>query len=411
MSSDCPDRLSLPAGAELFREGDEGEAAYLIESGEVEIFVMRDGQELILARRGAGEIIGEMALIDGGPRSASVRVAAECVLLPITPSQFKRRLEETDPILHVCLCGILKGYRRTVSGISGSGFAPSDDGIEDDVCRTDDLARTLGLEAELRRAVQGREFELFYQPILRLGGNRVEGFEALMRWHHPQRGLLLPGDFIPAAEASGMIVALTRFALAEAGRAQVAFAAAAGVAPSAQDAPFVTLNVSGLDLTEPDFYRTVAATLAAAGAAPNRITIEVTESLLMKDIGRACRVLTACREQGVAVAIDDFGTGYSSLSHLHRLPISTLKIDRSFVREMAADETSRRIVQTIVGLADGLGIPVVAEGIETGAQAQALTQRGCAYGQGYLFGRPAPLAAGLELVGPRRRLRTRAAVA
>jgi EAL domain-containing protein (putative c-di-GMP-specific phosphodiesterase class I) len=162
--------------------------------------------------------------------------------------------------------------------------------------------------------------------------------------------------------------------------------------------PFISVNVTAIDLARDDFIATLRRMLHASGLPARSLKIEVTESVLMQDPAGVARTLQACRALGTGIAVDDFGTGYSSLSSLSLLPISTLKVDRSFVRSMLSEPASRKIVQTILRLAEELGLPVIAEGIEEEAQARALAAMGCAFGQGYLFGRPAPLAATLELL-------------
>ena len=234
---------------------------------------------------------------------------------------------------------------------------------------------------------------------MHLRSRRLAGFEALVRWHHPERGLVLPGAFIPAAEAGGLIVELTAWCLAEVGRVLPDILAAASANPGATEKLFVSVNVSGHELTQAGFSDGLHSMLRTTGVAPAALKVEVTESTLMQDPKRAGMALAACRALGMGIAIDDFGTGYSSLSYLSALPVTTLKVDRSFVQPMARNPTSRRIVHTILRLADELGISAVAEGIEHEAEAAALAAMGCEYGQGYLFGRPAPLRATIDLIG------------
>ena len=215
-----------------------------------------------------------------------------------------------------------------------------------------------------------------------------------MRWHHPQRGLVCPADFIPVAENSGLIVGLTNWAMEEVGRVFPEIMLAGLNDPPRIEGPlFMSVNISGHDLAAASFPQMIAEIAERTGIAPGSLKIEVTESTLMKDPERAAATLAECRQAGFGIAIDDFGTGYSSLSYLSTLPVTTLKVDRAFVRAMLSDQTSRRIVQTILRLAEELDIPVVAEGIEQAEEADILTDMGCAFGQGYLFGRPMPLDA------------------
>ncbi|WP_375408675.1 EAL domain-containing protein [uncultured Methylobacterium sp.] len=407
-------RITLPTGSVLFEEGEPGRAAYLIMDGEIEIFLRREDGEVHLAIRRTGEIVGEMALLDAGPRSASARVACDCSLIPITEDQIQHRITQLDPILRMCLGVVLARYRDMLPLLNNAGLVrgpalPSRNRLDEDAAEmTDREAQTarmqeaigqLVMERELRRALEKGELELFFQPIVRLDTGRLAGFEALMRWNHPERGMIPPLTFIPVAEASGLIVEITRWALNEVGRVMPEIMLAALRHPGATEGPpFVSVNVSGHDLALLDFPAMVAAMLAASGMAPESLKLEITESILMGDPKRASDTLARCRDTGMGIAIDDFGTGYSSLSYLSTLPITTLKVDRAFVQAMLGDPRSRKIVQTILRLADELTIPVVAEGIEIAAEAEALTAMGCAFGQGYLFGRPVPLAQTLTVI-------------
>ncbi len=395
-----PDHLQLSAGALLFAAGETGSAAYLVEKGCLEIFLPRPEGDLVLARRGPGEIVGEMAILDHLPRSASVRAREESTLVVVTEENLVHRIGETDPILRMFLGVVLQRYRETVAMLEGiKGAGP---GAAPAVAAQPEFAgalETLVLEREIRSGLARSEFELFFQPIVRLGSARLAGFEALLRWRHPERGLVPPIDFIPVAESCGLIGDLTGRVLEEVGRHFPAIALAGLGNPHGVDGPlFMSLNVSGQDLAGSAFPDAVAQLLDRSGIPARSLRLEVTESALMKNPAEAAKMLVAFREAGFGIAIDDFGTGYSSLSYLGALPATTLKIDRGFVRTMLSEPTSRRIVQTMLRLAEELGISVVAEGIEEPEQAQALIELGCDYGQGYLFGRPTPIDATLSAI-------------
>jgi EAL domain-containing protein (putative c-di-GMP-specific phosphodiesterase class I) len=387
------DCLFLPKGTVLFSEGDVGDHAYLIQSGEIEIIVERDGHRLVLARRSVGEIIGEMALLDRGTRSASARVSEAAEVIAITKRQIEQRIAETDPILRMCLGVVIERYRDTLTMIRPDALpppAPTRRGLPGPVFEA--AVAVLTLERELERALLQDEFELYLQPIMRLRSRTLAGFEALIRWNHPVRGHIPPSQFIPVAESSGLVVQITDFMLRAAARAVVTLIRSAPPSAAGAEPLFVSINVSGHDLLQPGFADGVMQILAEADLPPQHFKLEITESMLMKDPVRAGSILDTCRRHGMGIAVDDFGTGYSSLSHLSTLPITTLKIDRCFVQAMVDDPTSRKIVNTIRLLARELAIPVVAEGIETETEAAALDAIGCEYGQGYLFGRPMPLA-------------------
>jgi EAL domain-containing protein (putative c-di-GMP-specific phosphodiesterase class I) len=242
----------------------------------------------------------------------------------------------------------------------------------------------LQLETDLRKALDRRELYLVYQPIVALDDFRLCGFEALVRWNHPERGLVSPLDFIPVAEETGQIIALGQWALLEACRQmrrwQRTVAADAHL--------FMSVNLSSKQFNQPDLIEQVRTTLAQTRLSPRNLKLEITESAVMDNIETATEMLRQLRELGVQLAIDDFGTGYSSLSYLHRFPIDTLKIDRSFVTRMSENNENAEIVRTIVVLAQNLGMDVVAEGVETKEQLGLLRKLGCEHGQGYFFSRP-----------------------
>ena len=265
-----------------------------------------------------------------------------------------------------------------------------------EVYRPDDdtgTIRRLRTSNELHRALERGEFVLHYQPMVDLKTETMVGMEALVRWNHPTRGLLLPGEFIGLAEDSGLIVPLGIWVLGEACR-QVATwetrRAAAGRDPGRLS---VSVNVSTQQLSDPRFPRHVETALAQSGLDPDKLWLEITESTIMSTGDASVAALSALRALGLHLEIDDFGTGYSSLSYLKRLPVEVLKVDQSFVDELDFDADDVAIVRAIVGLGESLGLAVVAEGVERRAQAEALMALGCAIGQGYLFAFPQPASA------------------
>ena len=239
----------------------------------------------------------------------------------------------------------------------------------------------LNLRGDLQRALQEREFRLQYQPLVRLDTGEIAGVEALIRWHHPGRGLVSPVDFIPIAEESGLIVDIGQWVLET---------SAAQVAAWRRTSPELALNVnvSGHQLVHPRFAANVTRALAVAGLPSSAVTLELTESVLMSDPDAAVASLASLRELGVQLSIDDFGTGYSSLAYLRELPVDELKIDRAFIARAELTSEDLALVRTIVELGHILGLRVVAEGIENAAQLEALRRLGCSYGQGYHLCRP-----------------------
>jgi diguanylate cyclase (GGDEF)-like protein/PAS domain S-box-containing protein len=252
----------------------------------------------------------------------------------------------------------------------------------------------LKLEADLRHAVERGEFENFYQPVVCLKTGRTKGFEALVRWNHPTQGLVYPAEFISLAEETGLIIPLGEWVLRE---------ACLQMSTWSQQFPEcfplnMSVNLSGRQILRIDLVEMVKRTLGDSGLSPDVLNLEITESVLMENTESSIMKLTRLREMGVNLSIDDFGTGYSSLSYLHRFPVGTLKIDRSFIHEIGPETKKLEFVHTIVSLAHHLNLTVVAEGVEEAMQADQLRLQGCEYGQGYYFSRPMSRQATMELL-------------
>lgn len=240
--------------------------------------------------------------------------------------------------------------------------------------------RRLSMHSDLLGALDRDEFELHYQPQIHMRSGRVAGFEALIRWRHPQRGLVSPGEFIPLAEETGLIVPIGRWALEQACLAAARW----------PDDMHVAVNVSAVQFARGAVVDVVRDALAHSGLAPDRLEIEVTESLLIHDSAAARDTLSTLRALGIGIALDDFGTGYSSLAYLRSFPMTKLKIDRSFVTSLNSEEGGGAIVRAIINLADALRLDTTAEGVETAAEWAALAGKECTYAQGYLMSRPLP---------------------
>lgn len=243
----------------------------------------------------------------------------------------------------------------------------------------------LETEADLRTTLERHELTVHYQPLVRLPDRCLAGFEALVRWQHPTRGLVPPAEFIPVAEDSGLIVPLGRQVLQDAWSQLAIWSTERG------DPPWrMSVNISARQLVRPEFVAEIHALLNDSPLPAQRLELEITESVLMGDEGSTLTTVNILKELGVRVTIDDFGTGYSSLAYLRKLPVDALKIDRSFVRGIATDSGDAAIATAIIRLADTLGLDVVAEGVETEEQAETLTRLGCGLAQGYLFSHPIP---------------------
>ncbi len=241
------------------------------------------------------------------------------------------------------------------------------------------LHRRKDMERDLRRALAKRGLEVHFQPLVALASQRIVGAEALVRWRHPEHGMVPPAEFVPLAEAAGLIGELGAWVL------RTACARAAR-----WDGLCLAVNLSPEQVRQPDLVELVTAVLAETGLPPARLELEITEGILLHDTAATLATLGRLRALGIGIALDDFGTGYSSLSYLCRFPFNKLKVDRSFVTNMADDTAAAAVVQAVVTLGRGLGMRVIAEGIETEAQLDLLRAMGCDEGQGYLLGRPCP---------------------
>jgi diguanylate cyclase (GGDEF)-like protein len=255
----------------------------------------------------------------------------------------------------------------------------------------------LQLENDLRRAVERQEFCVHYQPIIALDNDRLAGFEALVRWEHPERGTVFPSEFISLAEETGLITEIGQWVLRESCRQVRQWQW-----QSPMNRPLtLSVNLSSKQFTQPNLIEQVKLILEETDFDPRCLRLEITESVVMENAEQAAHMLSQLRELGVHLSIDDFGTGYSSLSYLHRFPVTTLKIDRSFISRMGAGDENLEIVRTIMTLASNLGMEVIAEGVETKEQLAQLRALKCDYGQGYLFSRPVQSADAEQLIQER----------
>jgi diguanylate cyclase (GGDEF)-like protein len=259
----------------------------------------------------------------------------------------------------------------------------------------DEIAMSrLDLEHELRRAIAEHELDVAFQPIIDLHSGGIAGVEALVRWPHPTRGLLLPGAFVPIAEEAGLIVELDRWVMRQAWREMCL------IEPDGDSGPFkVCVNVSARHLEQPDLVDFITAMLRDGGPHLAQLVVELTETAMVRDVGGAQQVLRSLREHGVEAGLDDFGMGYSSLAQIRHFQIGQLKIAQQFISDMSESDDDLIIVSGMIELAHALGLKVIAEGVETATQVRLLSQLGCDYAQGYFFGRPMPAAAFISLIG------------
>lgn len=343
----------------------------------------------VLARTGGDEFAIQLALDDGTSDAFHVAKRIQNALTtPFRLSDFEIRVD--------CSIGIAVGDETVADAeelIRHAQFAMkrAKKSGRTEIYQTLalDLARQqFGIETELRRAIDNGALSLSFQPICDLATGRIVSFEALARWTTEGGMVIPPGDFIPVAEESGLIVPLGRWAMHEAARTVAEWDATAGGDCGVN----IAVNLSAIQLQRDQIAPMVEAALAAYGVEGRRIVLELTESALITDPDHIARTMHALKAIGTTLAMDDFGTGYSNLAYLQKLPIDVLKIDRSFVTGMLADRDKIAIVRAILSLAQALGMRTTAEGVETNELAQTLAALGCSYGQGYLYARPLPPA-------------------
>ena len=306
----------------------------------------------------------------------------------------------------------LEGYRVQTSISVGIAVSPTDGDQADDLLVAADLALYAAkenerdsyrfyqasmtkemidrrqIEVDLREAIEHNRLELYYQPIVRLQDNSIVGFEALARWNHPTRGFVPPSDFIPVAEDTGMMARLGEWAMTE---------ACCKIARLPEHLK-LAVNLSPVQFSAPNLVEVVQCALITSGIAPQRLQLEITERLLLENNEHIVSILRQLRELGVSIALDDFGTGYSALSYLRKFPLDIIKIDRSFVTDMATRGDQVAIIQAVLSIARALGMSVTVEGIESAMQRDFLKALGCDYAQGYFFGRPVPFEQTVDLV-------------
>jgi len=350
---------------------------------------MADGTAEVIARLGGDEFL---VLFDGddaqGAAVAYAERALEALSSPIRAGDGEvfitasigvactsNRVNEATPLLSNADAAMYQAKRR------GGGTVE----VFGEVMRMRVLDR-MNTEHSLHRALERSELRLFYQPVVEINGARAVGVEALLRWEHPEQGLVAPSKFIPVAEESGLIIPIGAWVLHEACRQLCMWRADRFGGPRGA----VEVNLSARQIDHPEIISTVERILDDTGLPPSNLTLEITESALMHDAASALRVLEALKNLGVTLAIDDFGTGYSSLSHLQRFPLDILKIDKSFVDELGDDRGGAEIVAAVIKLAHALGLRVIAEGVETERQLDELLRLDCDFAQGYLFSRPVP---------------------
>lgn len=374
-------REIFQAGECIFRQGDEGDCAYLIEGGIIEILNPATGASLGLLVE--GDLFGEIALIDHNPRTATAVARVETVVIPVRRGLVEELLRTTDPVIRHLMKVVLERFRSAV-GRNGQA-APGEDATGHDLQAS--VVRDLTLLQDMSHALRADQFELHYQPIYALADNRLAGYEALIRWRHPRLGMVPPGQFLGLAEKAGQIREIGLWTLEQACRDWPTLKKLTEVA-----SPFISVNVSGRQLDAKDFARQVIEIQERMGMAPADLKLELTETTLIEYPTLAGELLSSLLAAGNTLSLDDYGTGYGSLLYLQRYPIRTLKLDITFVREIANSSLNFQLVLNSIQMAKSLALEVVAEGVETIEAARILKSLGCDFAQGYYFCKPKPLA-------------------
>lgn len=389
------ERITYQSGDQIFQEGDVSNCAYLIESGGVEISILKEKQPFRVSILAVGDLFGEMALIDKQPRVATATALDETCVVRISRDVLEAKLNDVDPIIEHLLRLILKRFRKTHYRLAQKDYLVPEEAeqiTDDDFDKTQqNLIMHIQVASDIVEALNRNEFQLNYQPVISIKDNRIVGFEALSRWHHPSYGIMSPMQFIDIAESTEQILSIGLWALEK---------ACLDIKTLTEDndqAPlFVSVNISARQLAKAEHVAKFINIAEKTGVDPSCIVLEITETMLISEQDYAQQTLSSLQDQGFRVSLDDFGTGYSSLSHLQKFPVDIIKIDRSFVSHMLTDYDSMQIVKASIGLAQALDMDIVAEGVENGEELTKLTEMKCDFAQGYHFTKPLPFAEAIE---------------
>ena len=374
--------MEIQKGQIIFNQGERGDHALLIEKGQVEIYhTKKNDQEVHLAVLGEGELFGEMALFDTNIRSAGARALSDCSLLIIRKDQLFERVNTSDKIVQLIiriLMRRLKQQNESKSGINLGSLTGSHSAHSDNV----DAVEKLKFENQINEAFLHREFRIYHQPIVNLATRKTIGSEALIRWESPTKGLISPGAFVDILENSSMIVPVGYWIIEE------CFMHYKKIHERLKDDLFsVSINISGRQFLHFNFVSKLKELVERHSINPAHFKLEITERILVEG-GLVIDILNQCHALGFQVSLDDFGTGFSSLQYLAQMPVDFIKIDRSFTMNVAKDPKTHAIVDSMIYMANKLGIKIIAEGIETEKEREMMIAFGSELGQGYLFSKP-----------------------
>jgi len=382
--------ISFSAGSIIFEEDEKGYEAYLIQEGYVEISKYIDNKKTVIALLGPGELFGEISTLDGQKRSATATALHEISVLPISRSQFNRAISSEAPLTQLLLQSLIRRLRNMhILQQNGeknliNDLDRKDKNYMEAQSRAIDHLNSLSL---LSDAVNKNQFQLNYQPIVHTGSGIVNGFEVLVRGPKDMPEYFSPFTFISMMEESGMIVPLGEWIL-EYGLKSFKLLYKQANRFSEEQSLFISINVSPRQLEKPSNVERLVNIVKNSDVPTDLIKLEITESSLLGNPQAALGAINRLRATGLSISIDDFGTGYSSLNYLNRFPLKTLKIDRSFIKNLFTEDSSCKIVEAIINMAHILGMTVVAEGIETKEDHEWIRDKGCEYGQGYYYAKP-----------------------
>jgi EAL domain-containing protein (putative c-di-GMP-specific phosphodiesterase class I) len=398
-------RATYNPGDVIFRAGDMRDHAYIIENGDVAITAKKEDGSDSHVIVSAGALFGESAIIEEGVRGTTAIAKTQCEVFILSRDVLRQRMSDLDPLVSLLVSMLIDKYRQT--RIKSSSNAP--DSAESNALRQHQqevliagfeqqkqtVLKELQVEQELRRALERKEFVPYLQPIVNMATCQIIGFETLIRWHHPEKGVIFPDNFIPVAERTNVVQLIDQRMLEAACDLIPVMHQMLGESAANM---FISVNLSGANFENENVVQMVQDTLGNTEFDPNQIKLEITESALVGDSNMAASILENLKKLGVSISLDDFGTGYSSLDYLHKFSIDGLKIDRSFVQHIHDSERSLDIIKAVVGLAEAFKLGVIAEGIEESKDIDILRDIGCEHGQGYHFGRPIEASKALELL-------------
>ena len=383
----------IKAGEYIFQEGEHGSCAFLIEKGRVETQVISQGTTTPINILGPGDIFGEMAIIDSSNRTASVIALEDCELLVVSKDHLNERIEDADPVVRFLISILMNKIKGTftVDPVEAKKNPDATSTVINisEIKENQQVLEKLKMEQNLRDALDDNEYRVHYQPILDFNTGEVAGFEALMRWDSPERGMVRPDIFMGIAEETSLIIPLGHWLIKRVLRDFARLKMKLKKSGKNTDL-FMSINIAAKQFNDPTLFKVLNQALKINGVKPQEIKLEITERVLLGG-NFVYDWIRRARKLGYSVALDDFGTGYSSLSYLANLEVNNLKVDKSFVEKIHSDEKTRHIVTSIVNLSKSLNLTVIAEGVETQQEWDTLKSMGCDFMQGYLYSKPLPL--------------------